>query len=627
MYGQNPIPATSANTGSLTLDIEYNKNGAYGGMALAFGIYAPIDRGDLPVSFGTAQHRLTFQSINSCNFNPPYPTQQSSQALKLGAVAGDADGQQTTDDNAVGADEDAFTTFPNYNGGGTYSLMVPLSNTSGASAYLYGWFDKNNDKQFTPDERAGAVVANNGTSAILTWTGLPAELPVTGTADYHDFGLRLRFSSDQAAAQNAVGSAPDGEVEDYLVPMYIPCTFTMPAGRTIPLCAGTTVQLNASNPKAVRYRWTGIGLSNDAVANPTVTPAVSTVYDVVATDLRGCSDDARFTIDVHPSPVITTANSVRICKGLSTTLSASAAVNAAFKWSPATGLSDANVSNPTASPAANTNYTVTATSADNCIATATVAVNVMDAPEFEVTPASQTACAGETVAFKASGGDIYTWRAPDNTVLGSGDALTVRPGASGTYSVEIEDQVCHTDKIFNLPVAVIPLPQASVAKSNDLDCTHGSAVLTATGGLTYTWEPANGLRATNGARVTVAPPEPTMYYVNISNGGKCVKRDSVFVDFNANSELSSYPMPNAFTPNNDGQNDCFGLKQWGPVLALDFAVYNRWGETVFRTNDPLQCWDGTFKGAAQPAGTYVFVIKARTACGNGERKGTVVLVR
>jgi gliding motility-associated-like protein len=94
-----------------------------------------------------------------------------------------------------------------------------------------------------------------------------------------------------------------------------------------------------------------------------------------------------------------------------------------------------------------------------------------------------------------------------------------------------------------------------------------------------------------------------------------------------NPVTGGYNMPNAFTPNNDGRNDCFGLKYWGGVIGLEFNIYNRWGEVIFRSNNTSACWDGSYKGISQPSGTYVYQIKARTACGEVYRKGTVVLVR
>ena len=86
-------------------------------------------------------------------------------------------------------------------------------------------------------------------------------------------------------------------------------------------------------------------------------------------------------------------------------------------------------------------------------------------------------------------------------------------------------------------------------------------------------------------------------------------------------------VPNAFSPNNDGHDDCFGLKYWGQISSLELTIYNRWGQLLFMTTDPQGCWDGTYKGVPQPAGGYVYQIKAATACEVAYRKGIVILVR
>jgi gliding motility-associated-like protein len=84
---------------------------------------------------------------------------------------------------------------------------------------------------------------------------------------------------------------------------------------------------------------------------------------------------------------------------------------------------------------------------------------------------------------------------------------------------------------------------------------------------------------------------------------------------------------NAFTPNNDGLNDCFGVPYWGRVADFSMIIYNRWGETVFKTTDPAQCWDGMYKGVRQNTGAFIYQIAATGVCGKVYRKGTVMLVR
>ena len=107
----------------------------------------------------------------------------------------------------------------------------------------------------------------------------------------------------------------------------------------------------------------------------------------------------------------------------------------------------------------------------------------------------------------------------------------------------------------------------------------------------------------------------------------CTSKDSIVVYVDKNSPTSGYPVPNAFTPNGDGHNDCFGIKYWGYMGKVEMMIYNRWGAVVFSSKSPDACWDGTYHGKPQPAGTYVYMIKASTLCGNVFRKGTLELIR
>jgi gliding motility-associated-like protein len=64
-------------------------------------------------------------------------------------------------------------------------------------------------------------------------------------------------------------------------------------------------------------------------------------------------------------------------------------------------------------------------------------------------------------------------------------------------------------------------------------------------------------------------------------------------------------IPNAFSPNGNNLNELFG-----PVTSnlktFRFAIYNRWGEKLYETNQPGKDWDGTFKGVPSPQGVYMY---------------------
>ena len=119
----------------------------------------------------------------------------------------------------------------------------------------------------------------------------------------------------------------------------------------------------------------------------------------------------------------------------------------------------------------------------------------------------------------------------------------------------------------------------------------------------------------------------TEYIVKGTDADGCDGFDTVVVKVERASN-SEYLVPNAFTPNNDGLNDCLRIKYWGVVHEFEFSIFNRWGKRIFFTNEPGQCWDGTYKGVLQDGGVYVYLIKAQTFCEPEVfRKGTFVLVR
>jgi gliding motility-associated-like protein len=85
-------------------------------------------------------------------------------------------------------------------------------------------------------------------------------------------------------------------------------------------------------------------------------------------------------------------------------------------------------------------------------------------------------------------------------------------------------------------------------------------------------------------------------------------------------------VPTAFTPNNDGLNDILYVRG-AAVETIDFSIYNRWGQLVFRTNTMEVGWDGTFNGTPQPMESYAYVLNAVFINGDTEsKKGNITLL-
>ena len=118
-----------------------------------------------------------------------------------------------------------------------------------------------------------------------------------------------------------------------------------------------------------------------------------------------------------------------------------------------------------------------------------------------------------------------------------------------------------------------------------------------------------------------------VYILTITDG--CTQSsDTVTLDFVDNCNDCVYAA-SAFTPNHDGLNDNFGGYAKCILKSYSLSVYNRFGQELFQSTDINTRWDGSFKGAYMPLGTYYYMIVYSTAGSNTQyiKKGDVALVR
>ncbi|MFD1469584.1 gliding motility-associated C-terminal domain-containing protein [Hymenobacter caeli] len=183
-----------------------------------------------------------------------------------------------------------------------------------------------------------------------------------------------------------------------------------------------SVCLGASTTLAVAggggpYTLTGGGATQAGPGPFVVAPTQTTVYTLTGTaPAGGCPGTAQVTVAVLPLPVAVPGSAATICSGGTIQLGGPAVAGYAYRWSPATGLSNPAIANPTATLAnatgapSTTVYTLTVTSAASCTATGTVAVTVSPVPTVSAGPA-RTLCAGQTVALgaPAQAGFAYAW--------------------------------------------------------------------------------------------------------------------------------------------------------------------------------------------------------------------------
>ena len=388
------------------------------------------------------------------------------------------------------------------------------------------------------------------------------------------------------------------------------------------ICTGSSIQLNTAG--AATYSWSPVaGLSNPSIANPIATPLVPTQYIVTGTAANTCTAKDTVNIGLKPSPVITKSNDTTICTAGSAQLNVAGGLT--YSWTPVTGLNNPSIPNPVASPTTTTNYKVTVTGANSCSKLDSIKVTTAPSPVYTISSPSPI-CNNSSIQLLATGGDLYSWL----PVTGLSNPSIANPNASPNittpYAVRIISSVCH-DTVFRATVVTVnQLPTISAVKSNDINCSFPTAQLLATGGVNYAWSPSTGLSNAAIANPIATITTTTTYTVTGTDMNNCTGTATVTVQAGFVPGGNLY-IPNAFTPNGDGKNDCFGVRVYGTVNSFELSVFNRYGEKVFYTTDPSKCWDGIYKTRKQQIGNYVYMVKAKSSCGDFFRKGNLVLLQ
>jgi gliding motility-associated-like protein len=224
-------------------------------------------------------------------------------------------------------------------------------------------------------------------------------------------------------------------------------------------------------------------------------------------------------------------------------------------------------------------------------------------------------CFGQSVKLSASGGANYVWSNGATT-----DTITVTPNATSKFTVTISSDTCRARDSISVYVNPAPVIYACC----DSSILQGQSVqLTSSGGGLYIWNPPVGLSCDLCASPIATPSQTTTYTLTVTSDSGCTTNELVTIDVSCGNVF----VPDAFSPNNDGQNDVLYVRGYC-ISEADFVVYDRWGNKVFETTNISQGWDGKYKGEPENAGTYAYFLKASMSDGTSlTRKGNITLVR
>lgn len=309
--------------------------------------------------------------------------------------------------------------------------------------------------------------------------------------------------------------------------------------------------------------------------------------------------------------------------------------NYTYTWTsdPNSRIDDPNAMSTHGYPDYNTVYSVKASYFTCESDTYSFNTTVEPEPQVEILTEDQTICLGEPLQLEVTvGPDYYTdysylWFPP----TGLDDPSIKEPlffvNQSGTYSYVLAVQTATLGCTGRDTLTLEVKPAAQLTDvTPDFTIKYGDQMqMNANGVLYYTWIPENHLDFPNSATPTVTGLEPTTFAVVGMNEYGC--KDTAYVRMGIDYTMHEI-LPTAFSPNGDGRNDIFSLRNMNFQRIIEFKIYNRWGQEVFSTTDNKQGWDGTYKGIPQETGVYNYII--RVVIPDGKQrvyKGDVTLIR
>ena len=251
-------------------------------------------------------------------------------------------------------------------------------------------------------------------------------------------------------------------------------------------------------------------------------------------------------------------------------------------------------------------YTVTVTDQHNCFDTLTVEVPFHALPDFTVsTTPAYCGRADGTATVVGTNLDNYTynWNTEPNPNAPVNDQLF-----AGDYVLVVDDGVCTLALPFTIehipgPTAIFTANPTSFMEGHTVrynDYSVGSIV-------TWEYDFGDGYYA-NTQTASHKFDEAGEYWTVLTVTDKHNCTDTASVLITVVPDVVIY-VPNAFTPNNNGINDV-----WMPVISnygdefYEVVIYSRWGEVVFKSNDPNVGWNGKINGKFVEAGVFTYRI-------------------
>ncbi|MBC5993978.1 ice-binding family protein [Pontibacter cellulosilyticus] len=343
------------------------------------------------------------------------------------------------------------------------------------------------------------------------------------------------------------------------------------------------------------------------------------------------------TVPAQPSAIV---GSLDPCNGSTIEYSVTGVSGLGYTWAVPAGwaiVSGQGTNKITVKPTT-TAGTVSVTANNTCGASTAAQLQVKPVNTVPATPGTirgaANACAGRTITYTiddVANASSYEWKLPEGWTIVSGQGTTQITVLTGTKagSVTVVSKngcgVSTQSAALNVGIQILTPPATILDRS--APCSGlVYEVEPVAGAKSYTWTVPAGWMIISGQGTTTISVTAGEGKGNITvtvDNGTCVSEP---VSIPADKELASTDLvfPNVFSPNNDGNNDTWVVKNLNKYTDNNLTIINRWGNEVYKAKSYQNNWTGD--GLSE--GTYYYIVRA-TMCDGKDKifKGYVMIVR
>ncbi|MDF3028889.1 MAG: hypothetical protein K0S23_3196 [Fluviicola sp.] len=397
---------------------------------------------------------------------------------------------------------------------------------------------------------------------------------------------------------------------------------TVIASNNGPLCEGSMMQLQANSLPGTSYTWSGPNGFTASTQNGSIPATLSAAgMYTVTTSLNGCTSSTTTNVVINSTqvPVITPAGP--FCEAAANTyLSADIPGGT---WS-GTGIVNATSGEFSPQQAGAGSHPISYTVTGGCSTPGTTSILINPMPVVQISTPDASGCAPFSallVDLSSPASSSVTWNFGDGSATSNQlNSVNHDFNAPGCYDVTLTSTSaagCSSTTSFPSFICVLPNAVASFSVNNPV---HGlmnpefHTFNTSSNASIYSWDFGDGDESALFNPSHTYTEDAGSYVITLiaNNAGNCP--DTAELTVTIQEELIFY-VPNTFTPDGDEFNNVFS-----PVFTSGFdphnytmTIYNRWGETLFESNDTKYGWDGTYNGETCKTGIYTWTIRFKSS--------------